>query len=57
MNFRLIIGILIVASIIYGANLFVVWTHKCLLNDGMTTMRYLIPLTFCNSTEGTGRFI
>lgn len=44
MNFRLIIGILIVASILYGANLFVVWTHQCLLNDGMTTMSYLIPL-------------
>ena len=27
-----------------GANLFVVWTHQCLLNDGMTTMSYLIPL-------------
>jgi len=44
MNFRMIIGILIVASILYGANLFVAWTHQCLLNDGMTTMSYLIPL-------------
>jgi len=40
----MIIGILIVASILYGANLFVAWTHQCLLNDGMTTMSYLIPL-------------
>ena len=33
MDYRLIIEFLIFDSIIYGGNIFIAWTHKCLLND------------------------
>ena len=43
-----LVGILIAgtifSAIIYGANLFVIWTHQCLLNKGMTTFCFIIPL-------------
>ena len=44
MDYRLIIEFLIFDSIIYGGNIFIAWTHQCLLNDEMTIMCYLIPL-------------
>ena len=40
----LLIAILILTSILYAVNLLVVWTHRCLLDEKMTTMCYLIPI-------------
>ena len=44
MAMRLIIMVLVFLSIIYGANLFVVWTNQCIFNNEMTLFCYLIPL-------------
>ena len=41
---RLIIMGLVFLAIIYGANLFVVWTNQCIFNNEMTLFCYLIPL-------------
>ena len=40
----IIITVFILGSVLYGANLFVIWTHQCLYNKEMTTMCYLIPV-------------
>ena len=40
----LLLAIIILASILYSANLLVIWTHRCLLDEKMTTMCYLIPI-------------
>ena len=44
MSIRLIIAGLIFLALIYGANLFVVWTNQCVFNNDMTLFCYLIPL-------------
>ena len=44
MNGFLIIVIFIICAILYGTNLFIIYTHQCLYNKGMTTMCYIIPL-------------
>ena len=44
MNIRLIFFGLFFLALIYGANLFVVWTNQCIVNDDMTLFCYLIPL-------------
>ena len=44
MSIHLIIIGLVFLSLIYGVNLFVVWTHQCIFNDEMTFFCYLIPL-------------
>ena len=44
MSIGLVIMGLIFLSLIYGVNLFVVWTNQCIFNDDMTLFCYLIPL-------------
>ena len=44
MPIGLVIMGLIFLSLIYGVNLFVVWTNQCIFNDDMTLFCYLIPL-------------
>ena len=39
-------AVLVLCSILYCSTLFVVWTHKCLLNEGMTSISYITPLFF-----------
>ena len=46
MAMRLIIMGLVFLSIIYGANLFVVWTNQCIFNNEMTLFCYLYFLYF-----------
>ena len=41
---RLIFMIIFFLSIIYGGNLFIVWTNQSLFNNDMTLFCYLIPL-------------
>ena len=44
MNIRFIFIAIIFSGIIYGTNLFVVWTNQCIFNNDMTLFCYLIPL-------------
>ncbi len=44
MDKRLIFMIIFFLSLIYGANLFIVWTNQSIFNNDMTLFCYLIPL-------------
>ena len=44
MDKRLIFMIIIFLCLIYGINLFIVWTNQCIFNNDMTLFCYLIPL-------------
>ena len=43
-DFYLIIQILILSSVLYGTQLFVVWTNQCIFDNSMTLLLYLLPL-------------
>ena len=44
MDFQFIIVVFIFLCIIYGANLFIVWTNQSIFNNKMSLFCYLIPL-------------
>jgi predicted MPP superfamily phosphohydrolase len=43
-DIHLIFQILIISSVLYGLQLFVVWTNQCIFEGGLTLILYLMPL-------------
>ena len=43
-NAKLIIAILLFISLLYGAQLFIIWTHQCIYDKELTSLLYSLPI-------------